>query len=141
MYNFNANEEAKAMIDSLFKEKREKQTTNIVPGQRHRVRIPDAPQQTEEQEKIAKDFARKEHNELATAFLSFCHEIEGKVISQYLRGQLDDMAGALDDMEDLLFRDTKKSELTSEGLPYYEKMKKVRGIILNDVYDKYNKGK
>lgn len=141
MFKFEPNEQAKAMIEASFKEKNEKQTTNIVPGQRHRLKIPEPPSQSAEQEKESVQMAQKECNELATAFLSFCHEIEGKIISEYLRGQLNDMASSIDDMESLLFEEPDKSKLTSEGLPYYEKMRKVRGIILNDVYDKYKKGK
>lgn len=139
---FEPNEEAQRMIEDIFRDSRNKKKETELPTTgRRRIRIPEAPAQTPEQEAIALRHTQKEFNQVVDAFINFCHEIEDQTLASYLRGQLDDFGSSLDDMEQMLFKKVDESSLTANGLPHYEKVRKMRNIILNDVYKNHEKGK
>ena len=137
-------EDFKALIEGMFKEKKEaraeeKKTEEKVV--RHRVRIPEPPAQTKEEQAVALKYAKEEMETIRQALLDFQDKASETVIFDFLLGELEEFVEACQDMETLLTDDFNKEEITEHGLTDYEKMRKIRARILNDVYKKYNQGK
>lgn len=136
-------EDYKQWINELFKEKKEAEPVEEKEEKvvRHRVRIPEAPAQTKEQEEEALKYAKAELETIREAFLDFQEEVGDTVIMDYLLGDLEEFIEACYDMEAMLGDDFKKENITENGLTNYEKMRKIRSRVLNGVYKKYKEGK
>jgi hypothetical protein len=148
--SFEPDEEAKAMIESMFAEKKEvkqeqpqddKPKTNITPGKRHRVKIPDPPKQTKEQEELAIKLAKEEMDIIHEAFMEFSEKTSDTVIYGYLYQEILKLVESFEDVDVMIQDNFNEDDITGNGEPYYEKMKQIRARILNDVYGRYKEGK
>jgi hypothetical protein len=157
--SFEPDEEAKAMIESMFAEKKkdvvtdnketfdkeieeiDKPKTNITPGKRHRVKIPDPPKQTKEQEELAIKLAKEEMDIIHEAFMEFSEKTSDTVIYGYLYQEILKLVESFEDVDVMIQDNFNEDDITGNGEPYYEKMKQIRARILNDVYGRYKEGK
>ena len=140
--SFEPDEETKAMIEGLFQQKKEEKKkvvpiSNIEPGKRHRVRIPEAPPMSAKEEKIAQTLAEEELNLIHDAFLRFTEEVSDTVIYGHLYNEVTELAEAFQDMDTLLRNHINKENITESVLPEYEKMKSIRSRIFSDLYRFY----
>lgn len=159
--SFEPDEESRALIESLFAKQEVKEEvvasqeeisakkfaaeeqpkTNITPGKRHRVKIPEAPPQTLEQEKIAVNLAEEELDIIHDAFMKFSEEASDTVIYGYLYGEILKLVESFQDVEATIKDDFNEDDITKNGEAYYDKVRKIRARILNDVYNRYKEGK
>jgi hypothetical protein len=143
--SFEPDEETRALIESMFIQKQEakqeaKQVEEIKPvAKRHRVRIPEPPAQTKEQQEVATHLAKEEMDIIHDAFMEFSEKTSETVLYGHLYTEILKLVEAFTDMEAIINDDIKKDELTENGLDYYEKMRTIRARVLNDIYNKYEK--
>lgn len=152
--NFEPDEEFKNMLENLFAKKEEpkeeapqKKVSNKKPEEKsdkrpkHRVRIPEPPAQSEEEQKVALGFSHKEMAIICDAFYKFTEEAGDTVIFGYLYPQIEELVSYFEDMDVILENEIDQEKLTSYGLTDFEKYRKIRARILNDIYKKYGKSK
>lgn len=161
---FEPDEASKALIESMFidkknqevveeapkkaskKEVKPKEIINTKPeakpeAKRHRIRIPDVPPQTKQQQAESLKYANDELELILDAFMEFSEAVSDTIIYGHLYQDILRLSEAFEDMETVINESISVDELTDNGMASYEKMRKIRGRILNDVYNHYKKGK
>lgn len=140
--------EFKDLIDQLFAdpkpareflEESKAEPKKEVKKPTKKVKLPEPTKQTGEEEKEALKLAKGEMEKIRKAFLEFTDEVNDTIIYSYLYPHIEDFVEKCKQMQTLLDDDIDKDKLTSHGLDDYEEMKKIRGIILNVVLEKYER--
>jgi hypothetical protein len=156
--NFEPDEEFKKMLEDLFEPKKkkdvvtdnkEKSDQEFINEAKERgkkkptrkVRIPEPPAQTKEEEKKAVQFAQKELDILFVAFYEFTEVAGETIVFGYLHSDIQELVARFEDMDIILKDKIDKEKLTEYGLTDFEKYRKIRARILHDIYDKYGKSK
>lgn len=141
--SFEPDEEYKKLIESMFEQKKElkkealkEEEVKSVP--RHRIRLPEPPLQSPEEQEVSINLAKEEMENIREAFLEFSERVCDTVIYSYLYGEVDRFIEACEDMEDLIEDNFNRDEMTENGLAHYEKVRKLRARILGDIYKEYN---
>jgi hypothetical protein len=155
--SFEPDEEAKALIEAMFTVKKEevkeipedetaafptevkgeeeKPASNAAP-KRRRIKIPEPPEQTKEQQAKAIELAKQELDIIHDAFMEFSEQTSDTVIYGYLYGEILKLVESFQDMETMINDTIEKEKITENGMEWYEKMRKIRARILNDVYNR-----
>lgn len=153
--NFEPDEEFKKMLESLFEPKKEESQEEITEKEieemekaqkpkkkpTRKIKIPDAPAQTKEEEKEALKFAQKELDTLFDAFYNFTEAAGETIVFGYLYNDIQELVAKFEDIDIILGDKVDKEKLTSYGLTDFEKYRKIRTRILHDILNKYKKSK
>jgi hypothetical protein len=157
--NFEPDEEFKKMLEDLFVPKKkdvvtdnkeifdkeieetEKALKPVKKTPKRKVKIPEPPAQTKEEQKEALKFAQQELNTLFDAFYKFTEEAGETIIFGYLYNDIQELVASFEDIDVLLEDKIDEKKLTEYGLTDFEKYRKIRARILHDIYEKYNKSK
>lgn len=139
--NFEPDEEAMAMIKSLFEQKKEVAISEggTTSPRRHRIRIPEPPAQTKLEQEEALVYAKDEVEQIHSSFVEFVENIEDTTLYGYLYTEIQKLIEAFKDMDDLVNDKINKDELTLNGISDYERMRKLRHRILSDIYNQSKK--
>lgn len=105
----------------------------------YRVKIPEPPAQTTEQQAAALKFAKEEMEQIRKSFLNFTDEVNDTVMYSYLYPYIEDFVERCKQMQVLISDDIDQDKLTEHGLTDYEQMRKIRGTILSTISDKHKK--
>lgn len=145
--SFEPDEETQALIAGMFESKKEarkeKQVTKHSvskeenPIKRHRIRIPEPPIQSKEEEDKSIKLAQQELDLIHDAFMEFSEKTSDTVIYGHLYNEILKLTEAFEDMESLITDDIDKEEMTKNTEEDYEKLRKIRARVLSDVYNKY----
>jgi hypothetical protein len=149
--SFEPDEEAKALIEAMFAVKKEevkeeepqevetpveeKPASNAAP-KRRRVKIPEPPEQTKEQQAEAIELAKQELDIIHDAFMDFSEQASDTVIYGYLYGEILKLVESFQDMEAMINDTIDKEKITENGMEWYQKMRTIRARVLNDVYNR-----
>lgn len=160
--NFEPDEEFKNMLEELFapkkeakkeeakesqKEISEKKFEEKKPAPKHKktptrkIKIPEPPAQTKEQEKEALKFAQGELDTLFDAFYQFTEAAGETIVFGYLYNDIQELVSKFEDIDIILGDKIDTEKLTQYGLTDFEKYRKIRTRILHDIYNKYNESK
>lgn len=144
---FQPDENVRRMIEDMFAEKKESRkeqaAESSAPEQkstpRRRVRIPEPPPQTKEQEGVSLGLANQEIELLHEAFLEFSEKTSDLVIYGHLYAEILNLTEVFQDMEAVINNNIEEDALSEQTLGDYDKLKRIRARILSDVYGKYKK--
>jgi hypothetical protein len=149
--NFEPDEEFKKMLEDLFtkteepkEEAKEEPKSEEKPKKKtptRRVKIPEPPAQTKEEEKEALKFAQGELDTLFDAFYQFTEAAGETIVFGYLQNDIQELVSRFEDIDIILQDKIDKEKLTEYGLTDFEKYRKIRARILNDIYNKYKNSK
>lgn len=139
----NVSNQFKGLIDGIFDEQHheteEAPKVQEVKPKKHKVKIPEPPQQTKEQEVNAAKHAKDEMEDIRKAFLAFTDSVNDTVLYSYLYPYIEDFVEKCRQMQVLVGDEIDKDKLSEHGLNDYEQMKKIRGTILSEISNRYNK--
>ena len=144
---FEPDEASKALIESMFEKKDEtpkevkkkvpqkkiesKDSLNEkLPQKRHRIRIPEIPLKTQEEQAVALSYANDELELILDAFTEFSEKISETIIYGHLYQDFLRLSESFEDIEAMINDTILKEELTDNGIGSYEKMRKMRARIL-----------
>lgn len=147
--NFEPDEDFKAMIEGIFQQKKEIQPVEVVEEEKtskkktptRRLKLPEPPALTAEEQEKALEKAKAEMEEIRISFLEFTEKVVDTILYGYLYNEVEKIVEGFEDMNTLITQDIDESKITKHGEADLEKLKKLRARILNDVYNKYEKGK
>jgi len=140
--NFEPDEHYKKLIGSMFEPSEPKQQEEEPkPFPTRKLKLPEPPAHTKQEELQAMEYARDEMEQIREAFYNFTNEIGNTIAYGYLYNEVEKFIEACQDLHALVEEDVSEDKITENGLETYQKMKKIRARLLHDIYTNYKKDK